>query len=474
MSPNVDVSWLLVAGERILGGERLHSDIIETNPPFSIWLYMPLLVGEAATGIRAETLLAYGLPLLALGSVLLSGSTLRKAGWFADARSVWLMPVMVFILSWAFPGDFGQREQIAVIALLPWLALLAARSTSDEFVAGNQLQIVVAGVGAAVFVMIKPPMAALSMVLPAVWLALVLRSWKPVLAPETLLAAAITLFYLGWIVAFHQAFLTTLMPMLVAYYLPVRVSAIEVAKDPVVAIFAMNFIATWILALPRSVDRAALVLLLAAAGYLPGFLLMGKGWPYQAAPFLMFSLLAVLVQLWRSLSESAMTLLRYIVVLMILAQAHFLWDASLHSQSPPASEHVAEIKRIAGPNPTVVSIAARLQPAHPLTRLIGGRYLSQTPAMWLANNAELLATIESDAEKRETLLARRDGEIARSAESIARLKPDLVIAGGAKPEAAEHAIMADPAMVSALGAYRLLYATDGSTVFVRKDLPARN
>ncbi|RUW97020.1 hypothetical protein EOA35_26485, partial [Mesorhizobium sp. M8A.F.Ca.ET.023.01.1.1] len=41
---NVDVSWLLTVGDRVLNGERLYVDIAEANPPFSTWLYLPFLV----------------------------------------------------------------------------------------------------------------------------------------------------------------------------------------------------------------------------------------------------------------------------------------------------------------------------------------------------------------------------------------------------------------------------------------------
>ena len=36
-----DTSWLITVSERMLSGERLYSQIYETNPPFSVWLYMP-------------------------------------------------------------------------------------------------------------------------------------------------------------------------------------------------------------------------------------------------------------------------------------------------------------------------------------------------------------------------------------------------------------------------------------------------
>src|SRR5437868_13748013 len=34
-----DVSWLITVNEKMLAGQRLYVDIIEVNPPASIWLY---------------------------------------------------------------------------------------------------------------------------------------------------------------------------------------------------------------------------------------------------------------------------------------------------------------------------------------------------------------------------------------------------------------------------------------------------
>jgi hypothetical protein len=47
---NLDVSWLLVAGKRVLDGERLYVDIVEINPPMAVFAYLPAIVLARATG----------------------------------------------------------------------------------------------------------------------------------------------------------------------------------------------------------------------------------------------------------------------------------------------------------------------------------------------------------------------------------------------------------------------------------------
>ena len=51
VAANTDVSWLLIAGERWLDGQRLYSDIVETNPPMAILIYVPGILIARALGI---------------------------------------------------------------------------------------------------------------------------------------------------------------------------------------------------------------------------------------------------------------------------------------------------------------------------------------------------------------------------------------------------------------------------------------
>jgi hypothetical protein len=54
VAANTDVSWLLIAGERMLDGQRLYADILETNPPMSVLVYIPAILIGRAMGLPAE------------------------------------------------------------------------------------------------------------------------------------------------------------------------------------------------------------------------------------------------------------------------------------------------------------------------------------------------------------------------------------------------------------------------------------
>jgi len=465
---NVDVSWLLVVGERVLGGARLHADIVETNPPFSTWLYFPLLWAEAATHIRAEVWLAVAVPLLTLLSLVISASILRTAGWFQASWHAWLLPAAVFVLAWLFPDDFGQREQIASIALLPWLALLVVRDTTPDFRAGRPWQIVIAGIGAAIFVMVKPPMAALALLVPAVWIAYSRRSLRPLLTPESLIGAAITLFYVIWVLIFHQAYLRDVMPPVSEFYMFDRRTIVELIVDSELMAPFYFAIATWLMARPAKIDRASTILLLAAFGYIPGFVLVGKGWTYQAMPFFLFGLLAFSIQLARPAASLKSSALRIAVPLVVSIYAIASAFDSYYSPWLPTREVAEKLSAAVGPNPTVLTIAGRLQPAHPLTRMVGGVYLSRDPSLWRVRSADLLMQRETDPARKAEHLARRNSEIATAAAQIVKLRPDVVIAGGTYAARAEIATMSDPGIISALASYSVLYRDEISTIYIRK------
>ena len=49
-----DTSWIITLCERMLAGDRLYVDLIETNPPFTLWLYMPAVYLANLLGVAPE------------------------------------------------------------------------------------------------------------------------------------------------------------------------------------------------------------------------------------------------------------------------------------------------------------------------------------------------------------------------------------------------------------------------------------
>ena len=127
-----DTSWLIHTCERILAGDRLYVDIIETNPPFSIWLYMPVVWLAAWTGIPAEALAhayAYLSVLLGLGFAAFILSRAR----FSENSGLLTLSPLILALFVIFPGSaLTECEHMGTALLLPLLALTAWRATGGR------------------------------------------------------------------------------------------------------------------------------------------------------------------------------------------------------------------------------------------------------------------------------------------------------------------------------------------------------
>ena len=54
LAANTDVSWLLTVADRVLDGQRLYVDVIETNPPMAVLTYIPGVLVARMLGLPAE------------------------------------------------------------------------------------------------------------------------------------------------------------------------------------------------------------------------------------------------------------------------------------------------------------------------------------------------------------------------------------------------------------------------------------
>ncbi|MBN9220021.1 MAG: hypothetical protein J0I79_18920 [Mesorhizobium sp.] len=483
---NVDVSWLLTIGERVLDGERLSVDIIEVNPAFSIWLYLPFVLLERLTGLPAEFWVSAGVAALAIASVWYSARIVARSDQTLKPH-IWMVPAAVFFVLFLFPVDFGQREQIAVIMLLPWLALFSARDRTIDFDAGSLAERIVAGVGAGIFVMIKPPYSVLALALPALVVALRRRSLHPLFTAENVIGAILTLAYLAALAVFMQPFFTDVMPLLRQVYLPMRMSTVDVLMLWQVTMFVAMTVATLAMAYPGGPDRHAGIMLLAGAAYIPAFVIMGKGWTYQAIPFLTLGVLALMLQYsrlrpFRSLPlpvKAGAALGLFSIVLLTALQQGLAYTQPRRNLDAATAAIVRAVD-----HPTMISIASQLQFSNPLTRMAGGRFVGRQQSGWMINDAAILMAIEPDPEVRQALADLRQKYTASIADELAAKRPDIIIDDGTtgprppvllnlKDQPTVPSLHDAPAIAQVLRNYRLLHQSPSVTVFIRADIADR-
>ena len=178
-----DTSWLITVCERMLAGERLYVDLFETNPPFSVWLYMaPVALGEFA-GVKPEIAVHAWTYLAAITGLAFAGLVIDRAA-FPEGRALLRLAPVFYCLLVIMPGNaFSQREHIGMALFLPFLALTAWRAKSESDAAPSVWIALFAGLSGSVLVLVKPYYAVMVLA-PALLVMIRRRNLRPLLAPE--------------------------------------------------------------------------------------------------------------------------------------------------------------------------------------------------------------------------------------------------------------------------------------------------
>ncbi len=462
---NTDISWLLTVGERVLGGEALYRDVLETNPPIAVLAYLPaLLIGRVLhvapeTVVDALVFCAIALS-LGLAARILQGASVSRT--IAVPGNRWLLAIFTLIVLAILPmRQFGQREHIALLTLLPLLALWAVRADGET---PARWAIVVAGLGAGLTLAFKPHFIC-AVALAAVALAIHGRSWRKLFVAENIIAAALMLGYAGYVAAFHPAYFTVIGPLVRDVYLPVGLSPGAMLIKPAMLLWAALVVSVLLFDRRERLDAPVWLLLAASSGFALAYLLQRKGWPYHSYPMIALAMIAVAVTLARYRVESAadrprgLNLSARLAVLFVAALVWF--NAGLSSGA--LQERVARL----GPNPTMLAISAEFSLGHPLVRALHGTWASRQQGLWVAQNvAYLEQTGALDARRKAALQAYAAHERAMLIEDIKTHRPDVVLVDRANDDW-QVWLEAHPDVAVLLKDYRQVETVDGIAILRR-------
>jgi hypothetical protein len=376
LAANTDVSWLLTAGERVLGGGQLYVDVLDTNPPMSVLAYLPAVILGRMTGWPAETVVDILVFMAIFASLACCGLILRRNEGFTGVRG-WPLALLAFALLAILPTQtFGQREHIALIALLPLLAVLIARISGG---APPRWPTIAAGLGAAVTLAFKPHFA-LAVYVPLLVTARATGlSWRVLLLPEHLAAAAGGFVYLAVTAIVWPQFFTEILPLLRDVYVPVQSPLMALLEKPAVSLWAIALLAIIALHRRQRLSPPLILLMAASVSFAAAFLLQGKGWPYQSYPAIALALFALGYVLTRDTGASRIWRLGIGLLLLALVVRSMLWfDVAFDAR--PLQDRVAQLGL---KHPAILAITAEPEIGHPLTRAVGGTWVSRQQALWI-------------------------------------------------------------------------------------------
>ncbi len=455
---NTDVTWLLTVGERIAAGAVPYKDIIETNPPGSILLYMPAVWAGIATGVRPELWTVLITSLACVASLAFCGVLLGPLLRPGERGPLLCAGVAVVMLLPA--GSFAQREHVILLGLLPLLCCIALHATGRSPPVGAA---VLAGLGASLALAIKPYYGlGLVAALPCVlWTGAGRRALSSSVALSTAAALALLLGCLE-LLAF-PAFTTSILPLLSKIYIPARVSVVSLMTEPAgflpgVTLCLYGALRLWRRSPPSA---AADVAAAAAVGFLTAYLVQGKGWPYHGYPAAASAFLALAIQGWRTLERSALSSVVAISTALVFATSAARFDQRIDMEDE-APGLAAALTRLA-PHPRILSLSSDIAVGHPLTRQVDGHWVGRLMSSWISLNVRHIATDASALESYRPELRLEDQILAGDIEAQT---PDAILAS--VPGWTDW-IAGEPQVAGALTRYRLAGTYGFVMLFVRRD-----
>lgn len=414
---NPDTSWLITVSERVLGGDRLYLDIQELNPPASVALYLPWVALAEALGLKAEPLVAAATFALGGLAFLLAGGILRHSALLARRDGEVLLVAAAWASFLLVGNSFAQREHIALLTLLPWLALMAARAEQRAVPLWLAL---LAGAGAGITMVIKPPFL-LAVGLPLLAAAARRRSPSVLLGVDCWTGATLLGLYAAGVVLFTPAFFSVALPLAGDGYFAVRHSLDYLLISLPVLLAAMAAATALMLVRRNEHGGPAGLLLLAALGFAAAMLVQGKGFSNHHYPALALALVALALAAVRQPGGRERRLGLLILVALGLSGAWGATHMRLYRDVVPI------IRAHAPERPKVIVAATNLVIGHPLTRWVDGHWVGTRASLWVTGTAAALLAGTDNPAHRARLRAKIDEDRRLWIEDVRRHRPDVVL-----------------------------------------------
>lgn len=441
-----DVSWLITVCERLLGGDRLYVDIIEVNPPASVWMYLPLVWFSHAIAARPEAIVAGTFVVGSLASIFATMKLTSRLD--RPPAPIWVAPALAFITLVLPMGLFAQREHAALLLALPAFATLALIAEGKRLSSAALLS---SGFAAGLIVVIKPPFL-LAVAAPALWAAWKCRSIRPIIAP---IAAGIvaTVLYAVAVAGLAPAYFG-LLSVIGRTYAPMHEVLWKVVVGP--TLYPAVCLALAALLRPPRIPLLATAFGLGSAGFVLAAILQAKNYPNHLLPGTGLAIAALIVVMVEAGVETVRRLTVFAALATIVAGAMYQWAI----RPQPAVE--AAVRSVAPPHPTVIALSPQLRTGHPLTRNIGGRWVGSSAGLFTAAGALFVGLKDQGARK-----AYR-ADIDSFVTDVARHRPDIVLVD----RDSKHWLMREPAIARAMRSYRPAASALDTEVWLRRTVPA--
>jgi hypothetical protein len=288
---NHDVGWLLVGTRRLLTGASLYRDgFVDVNPPAVLALFAPAVAFARALGLSEILALRLWVFALCAGSLLLCRRLLLQL--FASESPVLVRAcglVLSFVVLVLPHRDFGQREHLIVLLLLPYLIDACVRERGGSV--SRRLALAI-GAGAGLAVAMKPHYA-LAVAAAELFVAGRRRSWRASAGAELAgFGAAVAGAALA-IAALHPDYYRVALPLARETYGAYQSSLASLVRARDLALLACALLAAALVSRGGAARALALLLVGASLAGWIAYLIGGTWWDYHRHPFRAFAIAAV-------------------------------------------------------------------------------------------------------------------------------------------------------------------------------------
>lgn len=372
---NNDVAWFfVVARGTVFQGGTLYRDYIEPNFPLASLSLVPAVWISEQTPLSPQEAITVYVLAVALASFMLTAAAAQKLQLAPAQQFGWRLAL---IAGYCFiPGfQFGQREHLVSMLMLPYLVAAANRSCGLQL--PRKLAIAI-GVGAGIGIGIKPVAA---LIVAAVEVAVFMRRRRliTVLRPEIFAIVFVLIAVAGDLFLVHRQYFS------IARWVPTLYQAYD--NWPLLVFTGSTFTLLFFLirsSKPRRESSEPLLLELdwvvtaGVIGAMAALIIQLKGWPYQALPVAYFLFLLAGLPLLQRLPRLRAAQAR--VPLLALFTIG-VWCPAVLGGSPPTRDFAALEQRIRESKGPFYVLSTDVWPAFPLALTTEHEWASRFPCL---------------------------------------------------------------------------------------------
>ena len=288
---NGNVSWLLIAADRMLHGQSLSVSIYETNPPLSIILYTPHIIFSWLTGLPipgASLVLSFILITL---SLLATAQILKNFDFLEQAEKRTVLFGLLTSLTTITTIYFLDREHLMMMALVPFLLCQYALTHHIKISKCTLYPVLVLG---AITILVKPHYGLLASLM-LVHRMIAQKKFNIFCDPDFIALSVGTLTYLALALTLFRDYVNIILPDVMDFYIKGvdKRQTMSLFQPHFMAYMAVFFVELFMEDLDKQKKRFLLFLYICALLALVPLLVQMKGFYNHLMPAFGFFIMAV-------------------------------------------------------------------------------------------------------------------------------------------------------------------------------------